>query len=443
MNSIKSGLEGKMTKKMSLNDLKPHRKTAQKAKPYAMVHKEFLTLLNQQKFSEGLALLNANLNNHPNNTALLNNIALCYLRLGQYQQAYEYYSKSLKINSGLKADTNLYDGLAEVCYYLDKPEETIRFGQLALQTKLNLITPLAPLPFANQSPPKFNKNNKLENIISFSLFGDDPRYCETAILNVYWADVLYPEWTCRFYVDDSVPQHVIDRLKDKGAQVILVSDDIKASMSGLFWRFLVIDDPTVKRFLIRDADSLLSFRERSAVVRWCRSNKWFHTMRDYFSHTELILAGMWGGCHGPIDNIEKMITHYLAKNNNTSPRFQDQHFLRYEVYPILSQSVLAHDSQGFQQGADPMPNPEAKTPHEHHKRFHIGRNLGTSQVNFQLNPKSHTHVRWTLLNKKGQAICRYEQPLNGRTKMGVSLPDPYIEKIQSKEFKIHIECFTA
>lgn len=59
-----------------------------------------------------------------------------------------------------------------------------------------------------------------------------------------------------------------------------------------------MDDPTIKRFLIRDADSIVSHREKAAVDAWLKSDKWFHLMRDNYSHTELILAGMWGGCTG-------------------------------------------------------------------------------------------------------------------------------------------------
>jgi len=41
--------------------------------------------------------------------------------------------------------------------------------------------------------------------------------------------------------------------------------DIKGGIAGMFWRFLVADDPTVDRFIIRDSDSRLNARERFAV----------------------------------------------------------------------------------------------------------------------------------------------------------------------------------
>lgn len=427
-----------MNKKMSLNDLKPKAK----ALPYQTIHKQFMVFLDQGKYEQGLALLNTHLPRFPKNIALLNNIALCHLRLRHYQQAYDGYQKSLTIASGLDANTNLYDGLCEVCHHLDKKDEQQQVGKLAIQTKANLVKSVKPPAVFSGPPPPFvkavNHGNRLENIISFSLFGDSPRYCETAILNVHWASLLYPEWTCRFYVDDSVPTHVLKRLEDDGAQVISVSATTKAKMSGLFWRFLVIDDPTVKRFIIRDADSLVSYKERAAVAEWTQSGQWFHTMRDYFSHTELILAGMWGGCQGAITNIEQKIIDFLAKYKQSSNRVLDQHFLRYEIYPIIVHSVLMHDSQGFQDNAVPMPKTQDQTPHEEHPTFHIGRNIGTQRIKITVNKQNVSHLQWALITSTGTQICHYEVAITKENPISIYLPDAYIEKIQAKDYTVKV-----
>lgn len=427
-----------MNKKMSLNDLKPKAK----ASSYQIVHNQFMTLLNQNKYEQGLALLNSCLPRFPNTIALLNNIALCQLRLRHYQQAYDGYQQSLAIASGLAANTNVYDGLCEVCYYLDKTDERQQFGKLAIQTKSNLVKSVKPPAIFSESPPPFNNainnSNRLENIISFSLFGDSPRYCETAILNVYWANLLYPDWTCRFYVDDTVPIHVLERLENSGAQIIKVSAAIKSKMSGLFWRFLVIDDPTVKRYIIRDADSLVSYKERAAVAEWTQSGQWFHTMRDYFSHTELILAGMWGGCQGAITNIEQKIIDFLAKYKQSSNRVLDQHFLRYEIYPIIVHSVLMHDSQGFQDNAVPMPKTQDQTPHEEHPTFHIGRNIGTQRIKITVNKQNVSHLQWALITSTGTQICHYEVAITKENPISIYLPDAYIEKIQAKDYTVKV-----
>lgn len=53
-------------------------------------------------------------------------------------------------------------------------------------------------------------------------------------------------WVARFYVDDSVPSRVIDSLTSKGAEIVRV-EGMRGSIAGMFWRFLVADDPEVDR----------------------------------------------------------------------------------------------------------------------------------------------------------------------------------------------------
>ena len=38
----------------------------------------------------------------------------------------------------------------------------------------------------------------------------------------------------------------------------------------------------------------------------CESPYYFHLIRDYFTHTELILAGLWGGCTGVLNNADRI-----------------------------------------------------------------------------------------------------------------------------------------
>ena len=41
-------------------------------------------------------------------------------------------------------------------------------------------------------------------------------------------------------------------------------DDLDAKRFGLFWRFLVEDDPEVDLYLVRDADAVMNVKERWA-----------------------------------------------------------------------------------------------------------------------------------------------------------------------------------
>jgi hypothetical protein len=124
----------------------------------------------------------------------------------------------------------------------------------------------------------------------------------------------------------------------------------------------------VKRFLVRDADSLLSVKERVAVDAWLASDKYFHLMRDFYTHTDLMLAGMWGGVANVLPSIDKLWRSF--RSTKMEGRTTDQRFLGDMIWPTVSQSCLIHDSvfTGCL-GSVPFP-PYGELPPGHH----IGQN---------------------------------------------------------------------
>lgn len=125
---------------------------------------------------------------------------------------------------------------------------------------------------AGELPPLPQTAAKAEGkkIIAFSLFGGSSAYCEPAVMNTEISAKIYPGWLCRFYVDGSVPQTIIQRLQDNGAEVVKV-DAALQNWPGTMWRFLAMDDPEAAYVLFRDADSVISWREAAAVQQWLES----------------------------------------------------------------------------------------------------------------------------------------------------------------------------
>ncbi|MGJ7505102.1 tetratricopeptide repeat protein [Variovorax sp. ZT5P49] len=281
----------------------------------------------------------------------LADVALCLLRLDQPQQAYHLYRRTAE---ELKT-ANAYDGLAEAAGQLGKRDEVRKFGSMSLRLKLQeAASEAAAARVDAPAPRRFDERNRHRNVIAFSLFGSDPRYCEMALLNVRAAREFFPAWTCRFYVDDSVPADVCGRLLREGASVVDVRSIGGLDLPGTMWRFLALDDPGVDRVQFRDADSLLSTRDQAAVRAWCASDRWFHVMRDYHSHTELMLAGMWGACAGIFWDMAGDMRAYL-KSRPFSARYADQHFLRHRVWKVAERSMLAHDEWFDLPGNQPFP----------------------------------------------------------------------------------------
>ena len=52
----------------------------------------------------------------------------------------------------------------------------------------------------------------MKNVIAYSLWGDHPMYWKGALRNIELAKKYFPRWICRFYVDDSCRQELIDTL---------------------------------------------------------------------------------------------------------------------------------------------------------------------------------------------------------------------------------------
>ncbi len=284
----------------------------------------------------------------PNNAELLTDAGLHNLLLNDLNAAQQYFLQAHTLQAN---NYRSCDGLAHIYGLQNNTEQMLLFGNKALELKqqeafskenLNeLQQQIGNQYVINTDIPEFNPDQAHRNIISFSLWGDNPDYLEGAILNATVAPVIYPGWKCRFYCDTSVANHVIEKLKSLGSEV-RVLDKNTLPFFGLFWRFFVADDPNVDRYIIRDCDCTVNCQERIAVDEWIASNKHFHVMRDYASHTELIHAGMWGGVRGAIPDIAKLIVNYYDKQ--PKERTIDQRFLRHYIWPIAKQSMLCHDS---------------------------------------------------------------------------------------------------
>jgi len=85
-------------------------------------------------------------------------------------------------------------------------------------------------------------------------------------------------------VSSNVDPSIIQRLRETGEHVEIMNytkqEELYGSKVGMLWRFTVVADPTVDRFIVRDVDSRLNYRESIAVEEWIQSNKSFHIMRD-------------------------------------------------------------------------------------------------------------------------------------------------------------------
>jgi tetratricopeptide (TPR) repeat protein len=242
----------------------------------------------------GIGVLRDSLAHFPDHPALHENLAVYLLTTGELGAAVEACRQALALGSD---SPNVHDCLCDALNQLGDVEAAVQAGRAALEAKHAMFggrAPLAQIP--DTPPPPFNPSNPAENVIAYCLWGNEPRYLVPLLESVRILPHLFPAWSIRVYYDATVDHNYVTDLGRRGVQLRqMILPQGQPGHRRLLWRFEAIRDPSVKRFLIRDADSLLNVKERVAVDAWLRSGCYFHAMRDWYTHTDLILAGMWGG----------------------------------------------------------------------------------------------------------------------------------------------------
>jgi hypothetical protein len=291
---------------------------------------------------------------YPDESEARLNFGICLARSGDLNKAINVLKEVLHNDPDLPA---AWDSLASAYYKSGLYTEAQNAGERSLILKNtaseNLIPEWSP---PAMSPSEFVSTGNKKNIISFSLWGDDPRYLRGAVQNAMSVSDIYPGWRCRFYVDGSVPADALSVLDELGAE--LVYEHESSNINGrvrLARRFWVANDNTVGYFAVRDCDSVISHREAAAVNAWIASDRWFHVMRDWWTHTELILAGMWGGVAGILPDLKQLFEGYSSKQLET-PNW-DQWFLRDRIWGMIKNHCLIHDR--FFRVLDSLPFPVA------------------------------------------------------------------------------------
>jgi tetratricopeptide (TPR) repeat protein len=291
---------------------------------------------------------------HPDDLEILENLALMLGRQGKAAEAAPCFEQVVARSPG---NVNAWDGLAASLARLERFAEARAAGErsLALKTK-------AALPLQGWQPPAGSPQQHLErpgrqqlrDVIAFSIWGSNPRYLRGALRNALLIPDLYPGWQARFHLDTTVPLEFRELLQSLGAEVRLMPAG-QSIRQKLCWRFQVANDPAVGRFLVRDCDSVVNQREVAAVQQWLASERWFHVMRDWWSHTDPILAGMWGGVAGVLPDLTALLSAYKPPAKETAN--VDQWFLRDLLWGSIRPLALVHDRCFRSEGSVPWPTP--------------------------------------------------------------------------------------
>jgi hypothetical protein len=191
----------------------------------------------------------------------------------------------------------------------------------------------------------------MKRIIAFSLWGNIPYYTVGAIKNALLAKIYFPEWICRYYYDNSVPNEIIKKLKSlDNTELIYIEKPSGATrfkqlgQYGSLWRYAVFNDDDVEIWMVRDTDSRISPYEKKYIDEFINSNKIIHSFRN--ESEPLLRAGMMSfknysliGCNYEDNRIVdgkkldiKAMMNYINKDN--TPFYCDEKFLKDKLLPL-------------------------------------------------------------------------------------------------------------
>lgn len=173
------------------------------------------------------------------------------------------------------------------------------------------------------------------------------------VRNIELAPQLYPGWDVIVYLHPDTPRFPVSIPVMEYTEIIVMDHSHELFEHPMLWRFLVADNPTVERFIVRDADSRLSTREADAVKEWISEDTILHVMRDHPAHAQPVLGGLWGAMWHRNDweapSMLGLIREYLATPEGQRPHrrgtyAEDQDFLHTKIWPWAKYSCTQHDS---------------------------------------------------------------------------------------------------
>tara|TARA_R110002126_G_C10490983_1_gene504839 strand:- start:71727 stop:72437 length:711 start_codon:yes stop_codon:yes gene_type:complete len=236
----------------------------------------------------------------------------------------------------------------------------------------------------------------MKKLITFSLWGNDPKYCVGAIRNAQLALKVYPGWTCRFYIPSSLSCEEMEPgvfmggelaktmdvlLGMKNTQVILM--DEPADWRGMFWRFLPAGEDDVDVFISRDCDSRLDEREAAAVQEWLDGPKLVHSMGDHphhFNPSHALMGGMFGMKKYACPQMSELIKQFCLQYPDAWQC--DQDFLKQHVFPLIAHKV--HAASDIHPGCHRFPAPRDEDDF-------IGAIIGPNEE--RLHPEHHAMLK--------------------------------------------------
>lgn len=221
--------------------------------------------------------------------------------------------------------------------------------------------PVVQIDRSSSCSQESNRRGYNQSIVSYSLFGHPDENGQ--VLKRYFSSIearadrirrYYPGWIMRVYHNLSIDDELkflcplrcssadnvdlchVDRIQTD----VFNNGQLIQRLNPRMWRFLVMLDPLVDRFMSRDIDSDIIEREVDAVHQWLDSNFTFHVMRDHPSHGGFMLAGLWGAKNVQRRDLIRRLGQAMIWTSQIGDYQTDQNRLDFFVWPFATFDVV-------------------------------------------------------------------------------------------------------
>lgn len=184
----------------------------------------------------------------------------------------------------------------------------------------------------------------MKSVFSFSLFGNQAKYCKGLLKNITIIEKVFPGWEVWVYCGEGIPEDVLLELHDHSCVRLIPTNE--EGMVNKFYRFFAIDEPEVGICIVRDADSRIYERDQACIRDFVESEKFAHIIRDHPNHHHLMMAGMWGVKKSALfflQNPIQTLFHQWKQTKVSSDFWSDTLFLCDIIYPKLAHVSMIHD----------------------------------------------------------------------------------------------------
>jgi hypothetical protein len=188
------------------------------------------------------------------------------------------------------------------------------------------------------------KLKQMKSVFSFSLFGNQDKYCKGLVKNITIIERVFPGWEVWVYCGDGISEDTMLELHEHPCVRLIPTNE--EGMVNKFYRFFAIDDPEVGICIVRDADSRIYERDQACIQDFLQSEKFAHIIRDHPNHHHLMMAGMWGVKKSALfflQNPVQTLFHQWKQTKVSSDFWSDTLFLCDMIYPRIAHVSMIHD----------------------------------------------------------------------------------------------------